>query len=326
MPADAICPRCFAAVPRGEPDATCTGCGLAAVRHGALLDVIGPREREARASDVERFYTRSPFPGYAPADDAGTILDRSRRSAFLVALDRAIAPDARVLDCGCGTGQLAAFLALAAPHRTVFGLDGCLASLSCGEAFRERTGTTNLQFVRADLFDLPVAEASFETVVCRGVVHHTPDPDAAIASVARCVAPGGVLLLGFYETLGRAFHVARRALGRVVGGPITALDPVLRCADLGDEKKRIWIEDQYRHPLEHILPMPRVLRRLEALGFRWVRSVPPLPDGPGGAPAELFEESERPGPLGRTWLRTGWMLAGLNDPDAGLVCLVARRS
>ena len=38
---------------------------------------------------------------------------------------------------------------------------------------------------------------------------------AAIRSVARTVAPGGLLVLGFYERWGRLFHRLRRALGRL---------------------------------------------------------------------------------------------------------------
>jgi ubiquinone/menaquinone biosynthesis C-methylase UbiE len=126
-----------------------------------------------------------------------------------VALDRALPSDARILDCGSGTSQLAAFLALSAPRRKVFALDGCRASLACADAFRARVGIPNLNLVRADLFDLPVKADSFEYVISRGVVHHTPDPAEAIRRVARCVGPGGTLVLGFYETWARLFHCAR---------------------------------------------------------------------------------------------------------------------
>ena len=85
------------------------------------------------------------------------------------------------------------------PIGAVVAVDGCRASLECAETFRARASAANLQLVRADLFDLPFPEGAFTFVVSRGVVHHTPDPYAAIARVARCVAPGGVLLLGFYE-------------------------------------------------------------------------------------------------------------------------------
>jgi SAM-dependent methyltransferase len=312
-----LCPRCFSPLETGS----CSACGLGFERLGdGLIDVVGARERERAAAAVERFYERSPFPGYGPADDAGALLDRSRRSAFLVALDRAVDVRGRVLDCGCGTAQLAAFLALAAGRRTVFGVDGCRASLACAEGFRARVGLQNLQLVRADLFDLPIRDASFEVVICRGVVHHTPDPARAIRSVARCVAPGGVLVLGFYESWARLFHRARQGLARLLGRPVAALDPLLRSRALDPEKARIWIDDQYRHPLEHVLPLPFVQGILEAEGLRWVRAVPPAAGAAG-----LFEATPRPSGPARAGLRVGWLARGFVDPDAGCVCVIAER-
>jgi hypothetical protein len=101
---------------------------------------------------------------------------------------------------------------------------------------------------------------------------------------------------------------------------VNALDPVLRRSDIDPERKRIWIDDQYHHPLEHLLPLPRVLAHLERLGFRWVRSVPPSPG------LALFDATPRPTTPGLLRRRLGWMLAGLSDPDAGLVFLVAQRT
>lgn len=315
-PENPFCPDCWTPI-AGD---ACGRCARRFLVRDGVLDRIGPDAREERAADVEAFYSVSPFPGYAPGDDAATLIDRSRRSPFLRALDDSIPPDARVLDAGCGTAQTAAFLALSASGRTVVGIDGCRVSLAHADEFRRRSGARNLQLCRADLFDLPVSPGRYEVVVSRGVVHHTPDPARAIECVASCVAPDGYLLLGFYETRGRAFHCARRALGRIVGRPIALLDPILRRRDLDDEKKRIWIDDQYRHPLEHILPLPWVQRTLKRLGFRWVRPVPPL-----SARTHLFDPTPEPGPFGRGLLRAGWLARGCVDPDAGLVLVVARR-
>lgn len=329
MESPAACPRCLRAPL--EPT-RCAACGLAFDRRAGVIDVLGRAEREARASEVEAFYSVSPFPGYPASETAGSLLDRSRRAPFLRALDAALPNDARVVDIGAGTSQLAAFLALAAPRRQVFAVDGCAASLLCADAFRARVGIPNLTLVRADIFDLPLAPGGFTYVISRGVVHHTPDPDEATRRVARCVAPGGTLVLGFYETWARAFHCTRRALGRVVGRPIAALDPLLRARDLDPDKRRVWIDDQYRHPLEHILALPRVRRVLAEQGFEWVRSVPPLSaglerieSGADGAPRGLFRAEPAPGKLAEIALRSGWMLAGPRDPDAGLVCVIARR-
>lgn len=318
-PADAFCPRCFAELQLERE--VCGACGLTFARDGGVLDVLGQKEREPDAARVEEFYEASPFPGYAPGEDAATLLDRSRLSPFLVALDRAVPTHGRFLDLGCGTAQVPAFLALAATDRRVVAVDGCRASLGVASEFARRVSLSNLQLVRADLFDLPIEPGSFDVVHCRGVVHHTPDPYRSIACVARCVAPGGVVLLGFYENLARAWHRTRSRIAALRGGrPLAALDPVLRRRDIDPERQRIWIQDQYHHPLERSLPLPRVLDHLERLGFAWVRSVPPRPE-PG-----LFDATPRPTAPALLLRRLGWLLAGLTDPDAGLVLLVARKS
>lgn len=289
-----------------------------------MTDAIHDFLLDARRGDAERaveeFYTRRPFPGYAPVDDANTLIDRSRASPFLRALDEAIAADARVVDCGAGTGQLAAFLALAAARRTVVAVDATRASLLEAARFKERERIENLVLARADLFALPLADRSFDVVISRGVVHHTPDPPAAIERVARLVKPGGHLVLGFYENLARGVHRARRVLANVRGRPIELFDPLLRRSDIDAEKKRNWIEDQYRHPLEQMLAFPRVVRAVEELGFEWVRSVPPVPES-----GDLFESTERPSTTRLFARRAGWLFAGFRDEDAGLVALVARR-
>ena len=39
----------------------------------------------------------------------------------------------------------------------------------------------------------------------------------------------------------------------------------------------------------------------------------------------IFERTPRPGGLAMSVLRAGFLFRGLHDPDAGLVCYVARR-
>lgn len=313
-----LCPACNAPLPASR----CESCGTVFDRDddpaSHLLDHIAGAARESRAAGVESFYSVSPFPGYAPEDNAASLLDRSRRSGFLAGLDESIPPDAEVVDLGCGTGQTAMFLALAGPRRRVVGVDGCRVSLELAEGFRRRENVRNLHLVRADLFDLPLPEDRYSVVISRGVVHHTPDPAGAIREVAARVAPGGALVLGFYETWARAFHRARRGLSRITRRPVRALDPILRQRDLSDEKKRIWIDDQYRHPLEKILPLPWVVEELKRCGLAPERAIPPMPQRHALLEADVTTLGAR--------TRLGWALSGPKDPDAGLVCVIARKS
>lgn len=312
------CAQCDAGV---GADLSCVGATRHRFRHErGFIDFLGDAQRPSSAVEVTDFYRRFPFPGYSPTDDASSLLARSRRSPFMVSLDESLPLDARILDAGCGTGQVSAFLSLSAPRRKVLALDACDASLAAATAFRDRVGIGNLCYLRGDLFQLPVLAGVFDFVISRGVVHHTDDPALATRLIAARVAPGGYLLLGFYESIARIPHRVRRGLCRLAGRPVRVLDPVLRRRDFTEEKKQLWIEDQYRHPLERRLALPAVLADLEEQGFEYVRSVPPAVQG-----GRLFHGTERPGKLGFLSRRLGWAASGLNDPDAGLVCLVVRR-
>ena len=52
--------------------------------------------------------------------------------------------------------------------------------------------------MRADLRRLPFADASYDRILCIGVIHHLPDARAALAEIARVMRPGALLFLGVY--------------------------------------------------------------------------------------------------------------------------------
>jgi SAM-dependent methyltransferase len=51
----------------------------------------------------------------------------------------------------------------------------------------------------ASLFEMPFQPGQFDLVICRGVIHHTPDARLAFTRIAEQVAPGGRLYLYIYE-------------------------------------------------------------------------------------------------------------------------------
>src|SRR6202041_1366155 len=95
------------------------------------------------------FYTVAPFPGYPPRGSLGSLRARAGRSELARLLDRAIPGDARVLEVGCGTGQMSLFLATA--DRVVVGADLTRASLELGAAAATRFGVDKATFVETDL-------------------------------------------------------------------------------------------------------------------------------------------------------------------------------
>ncbi|MGO9334539.1 MAG: class I SAM-dependent methyltransferase [Acidimicrobiales bacterium] len=98
---------------------------------------------------------------------------------------------ARVLDLGCGEGQLARRLALRTPVREiVVGLEPSAAQLA--SAIDQAGGP---RYVRGVGERLPFRDASFDGVVCCLVIEHSSDPDALLAEAVRVLAVGGRFLL-----------------------------------------------------------------------------------------------------------------------------------
>jgi 2-polyprenyl-3-methyl-5-hydroxy-6-metoxy-1,4-benzoquinol methylase len=99
-----------------------------------------------------------------------------------------------VLEAGCGAGRFTEILLAKGARVTAFDLSSAVeANL---ETCRGRPGYFVCQ---ADILQAPVAPASFDLVLCLGVVQHTPDPERTIAALASCVKPGGRLVLDHYS-------------------------------------------------------------------------------------------------------------------------------
>jgi len=107
--------------------------------------------------------------------------------ALLALLD----PSWTVADVGCGTGNVASLLA---PHvARVIAVDSSEVMLS---AVRKRLdGVGNIEIRQGSLEALPLEDASVDAVVCALVLHHLEAPERGLRQCARCLKPGGVLLV-----------------------------------------------------------------------------------------------------------------------------------
>lgn len=99
----------------------------------------------------------------------------------------------RLLDIGTGTGRV---LELLAPRiRGGLGVDASKAMLALARARLAAPEMAHCTVRFADMYRLPLADASFDTVVLQMVLHHAEDPAGAIAEAVRVLAPGGRLLV-----------------------------------------------------------------------------------------------------------------------------------
>lgn len=175
--------------------------------------------------------------------------DRYDRSfGFVSALGRGVVdllaarPGERILDLGCGTGELAADIA--ATGVQVRGIDADAAMIA--KARRDHPG---LPFEVADGHDFEVDEP-FDAVMSNAALHWMLRPDAVIACVRAALRPGG----RFVAEFGGQGNVA--TIHRAI---------VASATELGAHAGQLEDPWYFPSPGEHAL-------RLEAGGFR-VRSM-----------------------------------------------------
>ena len=213
--------------------------------------------------------------------------ERDSLLAFVSSVGSRLTPGTRLLDAGAGN----------APYRELFA--HCDYVTADWENSPHEHGTA--VDIIGSLHDLPVADASFDAVLCTQVLEHVADPLAVLSELRRVTRPGGQLLLTvplvwplheepydfFRYTSHGLRHLLTTARFEVVSitarnGCFTTLAGLLRTS-IGT----IWDTDDPRAParlladrlartLTHILPVFDELdeRRLLPLGYNCVAVRP----------------------------------------------------
>jgi SAM-dependent methyltransferase len=105
----------------------------------------------------------------------------------------ALAPDSRVLDAGCGTGEAMAWFHRATRGRAlVVGMDLASAHVRAARA----TAPASAPILQADMLRPPLADGSFDLVWAVNAINHLHDPVAGVHALSNLLRPGGRLVVG----------------------------------------------------------------------------------------------------------------------------------
>jgi ubiquinone/menaquinone biosynthesis C-methylase UbiE len=118
----------------------------------------------------------------------------------------------RILDAGCGTGEIASRLAELFADSTVLGVDIVEHHLELARS-RYANLAARLSFEHQDVFGLDLPDDRFDLTVCRHVLHAVPHPERVIRELARVTRPGGYL------------HLIPEDYGMLEFQPYRGLDP-----------------------------------------------------------------------------------------------------
>jgi ArsR family transcriptional regulator len=102
-------------------------------------------------------------------------------------------PIGQLIDIGTGTGRMIELFGRAA--RRALGVDRSPEMLRLARVKLAQAGIQSAELRQGDMYALPVASGSADTVILHQVLHYAQQPAAAVAEAARLLAPGGRLLI-----------------------------------------------------------------------------------------------------------------------------------
>ncbi|MBS0959624.1 class I SAM-dependent methyltransferase [Acetobacter thailandicus] len=193
---------------------------------------------DERDNSLAAQYESYPYPERNPLDERKRLLIGS--PSHLREIDywvfkarRPRTTPLNVLIAGCGTGDAAIMLAT---HMTradrsgeVLCLDRSDKALSVAKARAAERKLTNIRFIQASIDQIPSLNLGlFDYIDCCGVLHHLPDPEAALQILNNSLAADGGMGLMVYAPYGRTgvymLQDALHQLAPVSDTPKTRLD------------------------------------------------------------------------------------------------------
>jgi SAM-dependent methyltransferase len=248
---------------------------------------------------VRAFYERHPYPPAVDSLESYRRLwqDRQRRRAdyHLFWPGRPYREDHAILVAGCGTSQ-AAKHALRWPAARVTGIDLSATSVGKTVELQRKHALDNLQVHQLPVTAVGELGATFDQIVCTGVLHHLPDPDAGLQALRDVLAPGGVMHLMLYAPYGRTGVYMLQDFCRRLGtqatdegirellatlGALPSGHPLTRLLrDAPDFRNQAALADALLHPQDRAYSVPELLAFIERCGLRfgrWVKQAPYLP-------------------------------------------------
>lgn len=151
-----------------------------------------------------------------------------------------IKPGDRILDVGCGTGDLT----LTAKHYagasgSAYGIDASPEGIDLARKKAERIGSGTV-FEVGLIEEIPYPDAMFDVVISRLVIHHLPDDlrHTGFAEIFRVLKPGGLLVLADFKPPANPilFHIASALVGHrmMMASSVEALPSMLTEAGFAD--------------------------------------------------------------------------------------------
>jgi SAM-dependent methyltransferase len=167
---------------------------------------------DEQTKKVVDMYSKYPFPSsgnhgnYFENTMLGPIRDLSRER-----------PIKRLLDAGCGTGNITADIASSLPEIDITAVDLTEQSLLLARERAAERGFKNVTFRRTNLMEFDPGLGLFDFIYSQGVIHHLSDPLTGMKNLNRYLKKDHYAFIWLYSILGRRELLDMREALNILG-------------------------------------------------------------------------------------------------------------
>jgi SAM-dependent methyltransferase len=215
---------------------------------------------DERTSRVREMYSKYPFPLKGNHDDyVARVL-----TPVLTQLQQQH-PIARLLEAGCGTGNITADIAASLPGTAVTAVDLTESSLALAKERAEERQLRNITFQQSNLLEHDPALGVFDFIYSQGVIHHLTDPLTGMKNLNRYLKPDRHALVWLYTLLGRRRILEMREALKILGVDALGWEEKIQLANAA---RPIFLSQK----LTFLRKVIKVLERLDRHGFQGLTS------------------------------------------------------
>src|SRR5271155_4839747 len=171
------------------------------------------------------------------------------------------------------------------PGARVMGIDFSETSVRCTDELKRKYQLDNLQVRRLPIERAHELESCLDQIVCTGVLHHLPDPDAGLATLRGLLQPDGAINIMLYAPYGRTGVYMLQEFCKRIGISATEVEirdliEALKALPPGhplqnllrgtpDFRNEAALADALLHPCERAYSVPQLFDFLDRGGLRF---------------------------------------------------------